>query len=414
MRLLIQSLNYAPDEIGIAKYSAEMAEWFARRSWEVAVITAPPYYPAWRVTKGYRSYSYSREMRNQVCVLRCPLYVPRQPSGMKRLLHLATFAVSSAPAMYLEARRFKPDAIIAVAPALMAAPFSAFVARSTHTVSLLHVQDFELDVALQVGLLDPKGYMDLLSSIERFILGCFDGVSAPSLNMVEKLAEKGVACNCAFPFRNWCDTEVIRPNVKNSRYRQEWDVHEYDLVILYSGTLSEKQGILTIADLARSLMHYKHVQFVVCGDGPARGKLENATRDLSNVRILPLQPSSQLPELLCSADIHLLPQVKEAADLVLPSKLSGMLASGRPVIATVLPNSGIADEIGDGGIIVPPGDVDALCEAILWLAARPERRYQMGRAARNQAVARWSKEAILSNFEDRLKALIIAKTSQRQ
>ena len=103
MRIVIYGINYSPELTGIGKYSGEMAEWLASRGHEVRVVTAPPYYPQWRIREGF-SNIWSKEEKSYtdltfnngsgVLVYRCPLWVPEQPSGFKRLLHLASFAFS--------------------------------------------------------------------------------------------------------------------------------------------------------------------------------------------------------------------------------------------------------------------------------------------------------------------------------
>lgn len=95
MKILLYCLNYAPELTGIGKYTGEQAEWLAARGHQVRVITAPPYYPAWKIDRAYRGLRYRREMRHAVDVMRAPLWVPERPSGVKRLLHLASFAVTS-------------------------------------------------------------------------------------------------------------------------------------------------------------------------------------------------------------------------------------------------------------------------------------------------------------------------------
>ena len=97
MKILIYGINYAPELTGIGKYSAEMAEWLAARGHSVSVVTAPPYYPQWRVHDGYRAGRYAREER-AACPCAAP-GVPARPGGVKRLLHLASFALSSLPSL---------------------------------------------------------------------------------------------------------------------------------------------------------------------------------------------------------------------------------------------------------------------------------------------------------------------------
>ena len=102
MKILLYSLNFAPELTGIGKYSGEMANWLAGHGHEVHVVCAVPYYPEWRVHAGFGGWRWQRRIEPQagggsVTVVRCPLWVPARPSGAKRLLHLLSFALTSLP-----------------------------------------------------------------------------------------------------------------------------------------------------------------------------------------------------------------------------------------------------------------------------------------------------------------------------
>ncbi|MDF1594220.1 MAG: glycosyltransferase [Desulfobacterales bacterium] len=88
MRILIVGINFAPELVGIGKYTAEMVDWLAGQGHDVRVVTAPPYYPKWQVWDGYSGRHYKLENNNGVRVYRCPLWVPEMVSGLKRILHL--------------------------------------------------------------------------------------------------------------------------------------------------------------------------------------------------------------------------------------------------------------------------------------------------------------------------------------
>jgi colanic acid biosynthesis glycosyl transferase WcaI len=109
---------------------------------------------------------------------------------------------------------------------------------------------------------------------------------------------------------------------------------------------------------------------------------------------------------LALADLHLLPQIAGAADLVLPSKLTNMLASGRPVVATTEPGTGLYAEVEGCGVAVPPGDAGALAKAIAELADDPERRAVLGTAAAQRAVERWQQGAIIARTRAALADLV--------
>jgi colanic acid biosynthesis glycosyl transferase WcaI len=87
MKILLYGINFAPELTGIGKYTGELAAWLAARGHDVRVVTAPPYYPAWAVSPGYSGSAYRTEQWQGVHVVRCPLWVPRQPGGAKRRLH---------------------------------------------------------------------------------------------------------------------------------------------------------------------------------------------------------------------------------------------------------------------------------------------------------------------------------------
>jgi colanic acid biosynthesis glycosyl transferase WcaI len=176
-------------------------------------------------------------------------------------------------------------------------------------------------------------------------------------------------------------------------------------IVLYSGNMGAKQGLDILADAAQRLVMRDDVVFVFCGNGPARAELLMRCGGLRNCRFLELQPISRLNELLNLADIHVLPQRADAADLVMPSKLTGMFASGRAVIAMASPGTELHDVVAPRGIVVPPGDAETLASSIDALAANAAERARLGQARRKFAEAVLSRDAVLSAFDAKLHAL---------
>jgi len=121
--------------------------------------------------------------------------------------------------------------------------------------------------------------------------------------------------------------------------------------------------------------------------------------------VLPLQPSSMLNELLNVADIHVLPQRNDAADLVMPSKLTGMLASGGAVIAMARPGTALHEAVANNGVIVPPEDTPALVDAIAMLAEDAAHRAAIGAAGRRYAETMLSPLSTLLTLDTRLALL---------
>jgi colanic acid biosynthesis glycosyl transferase WcaI len=394
MKILVCSANFAPEPTGIGKYSGEMAAWLSARGHEVRAVAAPPYYPVWRVSRNYRWPPYRREQWSGVDVWRAPLWVPASPSGVTRILHLLSFAVMSFPVM-LRQVFWGPDLVITVAPALVCAPTALLTARLCGAHAWLHIQDFEVDVAFQMGLLKGNLFQRLILRMEGSLLRRFDTVSSISGRMVERLLQKGVSQGRIRYFPNWVDISRFKPMSTSLTYRARLGIAADAVVVLFSGTLGGKQGLMAIPAAAALLAARNDILFVVCGDGMMKPELETATADLPNVRLFPLQPVERVGELLCMADMHLLPQNLGAADLVLPSKLSGMLASGRPVIATCQAGTELEAVVSQCGIVVPPEDSAELAAAICRLADDVAMRTELGRRARAYAEENFERDAIL-------------------
>lgn len=407
LRLLFLGLNYTPELTGIGKYSGEMMEWLAGRGHEVRVVTTPPYYPAWRVSDGYSWWRYSREVSPAGAVIyRCPLWVPKRPKGLSRVMHLLSFAISSLPVM-LTQTAWRPVLVLTVEPAFACAPVALLAARLCGAPAWLHIQDYEIDAAFDLGLLPSGGLLHRFAKgCERLVRRGFARFSTISPSMLERLSQKGIDPARATLFPNWVDVETIRPMDGENALRRELGIERDQIVLLYSGNMGMKQGLEILPQLASRLRDHKNLHFIFCGDGAYRPQLEQAVADLENVSFLPLQPLERLNELLNAADIHLLTQRADAADLVMPSKLTGMLASGRPVIATAAPGTQVARAVEGHGIAVVPDDLQALADAAVVLAENPELRRSLGYAAREFAERELARDSVLLRFESAIERML--------
>ena len=394
VKIVIHSINYAPEFTGVGKYTGEMADWLVAQGHDVRVITAPPYYPQWAVWDKYSSWRYCSENINGVRVVRCPLWVPLNPSGMKRILHLASFAISSIPAMLAQVF-WRPDVVIVIEPPLFCAPIAALTAFLSRGKSLLHIQDFEVDAAFDLGLLRSSWLKSVVVTGEKWIMRRFNKISTISGRMLQRLSSKGVTDDKQMHFPNWVDTQQIYPMETVSPARNELGFAQDDMVLLYSGNMGQKQGLELIVEAARLLDSEPRIRFVMCGEGAAYEALRTMAAGLQNITWQPLQPLERLNELLNMADIHLLPQRADAADLVMPSKLTGILASGRPVIATATEGQELWSVVEGRGVNVAPGDVDAFVSAIKLLIDDPGLRKQLGTAARNYAESHLCRDRFL-------------------
>jgi len=387
-------MNYAPEPIGVGRYTGELAEFLAANGEHVEVVTSVPHYPGWRVSAPYRSWRYSTETNNGVQIIRCPLLLHRSGSGIWRLLAPLSFAIAAAPVVVWRILRSRPDVVICVEPTLLSAPAAVLAAKVVGARRILHVQDLEIDAAFSVGHLNANWLLKAASSFERFMLRRFKRVITISERMGQKLAAKGVSSNSISILRNWVNTSKIKPLPGPNEFRQQLGLKDKDFVVLYAGHIGRKQAVDQLLLAARECRSQDAIHFVISGDGPEKSRLIDVYGTLPNVHFLPIQPEERLCELLNFADVHALPQDRDAADFVLPSKLGGMLASGRPIVVTTDPGTELYDLLNGVGTIVPPDDVAALADAIkLVFSTRPLAVPQL-----RKLVSSLSSETILPNF----------------
>jgi colanic acid biosynthesis glycosyl transferase WcaI len=363
----------------------------------VRVVCPPPYYPHWKIHAGYSALEYRKENIEGVTVHRCPIYIPAKPTAVKRLLYGLSFVAGSFPVM-LRMIFWRPAIVYVIEPSFLNSFNALLVAKLCGAVSWLQIQDFEIDIALNMGISKSGLVGRFARLVEAAMMSGFDVVSTISGRMLEHLRSKRIAAARTRLFRNWVDTNVIFPQ-ERSPMRATLGIPPDKIVCLFSGTMGAKQGVEIIVEAAKILASREDLEFVICGDGGAAPMLKDLAAGMPRVRFLPLQPLSALNDLLSVADIHLLPQKPTAQDLVMPSKLLGMTASGRPVIATVNPGTEVSDTLASFGIVTPPGDAAAFAAAVESLANNPAERYRLGQAARDYAVRNLSKQSILAGFE---------------
>ncbi len=364
-RIFIYAMNYSPEVAGVGRYTGEIGDYFAAMGHEVAVLTTIPHYPGWKVLPPYRNGRYFSETRGGAKIVRCPLALRERMGGVWRLIAPLSFALTSAPLALWHVLRHRPDTVLCIEPTLMAAPVAILAARLVGARTVLHVQDLEVDACFAVGHLAEIAWLERLThGFEKRMLRRFDRLITISGGMAERLAEKGVPSDRIAIVRNWVDLDLIKPLEGVSPYRRELGIAETDRVILYSGNIGAKQGFDDLIEAASRLARRADIKFLIAGEGPAKSELAARAGRLPNVRFLPFQPYARLSEFLGLADIHVLPQAADAADLVLPSKLGGMLASGRRIVVTAAPGTELASFVEGAAIVVPPANAAALAEAI--------------------------------------------------
>ncbi|WP_276373441.1 WcaI family glycosyltransferase [Chryseolinea sp. H1M3-3] len=374
-RLLLIGYNFYPEPTGIGKYSGEMVSWFVSQGYDCTVVTSYPYYPFWKIQEPYykRRFRYTIEKTvdansgGSLEIYRCPQYVPNNPSGLKRMVLDLSFLTSAFfPVLKLLAGK-KFDYVMTVAPSFQLGLFGILFRKLHKAKFLYHIQDLQIEAAKDLKLIKSKGVINLLFKVEKYIFNKCDVISTISPGMVVKVRNKAKKDVLLFP--NWTDVNSFYPIEDKSNLKKKFSYEPSDKIVLYSGAIGEKQGLDSILTIANQLRSLKNIKFIICGSGPYKKELQDLAKrlKLSNVNFMPLQPPSEFNDFLNLADIHLVLQKASAVDLVMPSKLSAILAVGGLAIVTANPGSGLHTLIKEHkiGVLVSAENIDELKACIL-------------------------------------------------
>ncbi|WP_029430298.1 WcaI family glycosyltransferase [Blastococcus sp. URHD0036] len=362
LRVLVLGLNYAPETTGIAPYTTGMVRFLADAGHEVHAVTGLPHYPQWSLSEGYAPRTY-RTVEDGVHHLRVPHPIPRTPSGRTRILMEAAFAARAATV-----RVPRPDVVLAVSPALLTVAAALGRRLTGGTPVGVVVQDLYSRAAVEVSALTGREAA-ATAALERRLLRAADGVAAIHDRFRESLVRLGVDDDRITTIRNW--THVRSATGDPLALRRELGWRDDEVIALHAGNMGAKQGLESVVEAARTAQaRGLPVRFVFLGDGHQRRSLETLAGDLRTLQFLDPLPDGVFETALRAADVLVLNERPEIAEMCVPSKLTSYFAAGRPVVAATSPLSASAAEMtaSGGGLRVAPADPAALLDAVVRIA----------------------------------------------
>jgi len=373
--VLLVNQYYPPSDAPTGLLLADLAERLVVAGHRVSVLASRRAYEDAR-----RSYP-ARERRRGVAVrrLRTTGFGRAGPGG--RLLDYATFLVGASA--HLVGRR-RPDVVVTLSTPPMLATLAVASARLRQSKSVYWVMDVYPDIAFALGVLRADSLVGrALVRLARFALSRANVVVAPGEAMAEILRANGARVVESVP--NWLAGEPIPLEVDAQGLRGDWG-WTGKLVVLYSGNLGLAYEFDTAIRAAQLLRDRPEVRFAFVGQGGRRGEIEAEVRrlGLANVELRDPLPRDRLALGLAAGDLHLVTLRAEAAGLLVPSKIFGTLAAGRPTLYVGPALSEVAALVtgANCGVRIEPGDAAGLAAAIRAYADDPERRRADGARAR--------------------------------
>lgn len=395
MRILVVNQHYWPEIAATAQLLGDLCEDLVIAGHHVTVVTGQPGY---RSAAGRFERLKDTEIHHGVEIHRVPAYTPERRTPGRRLVHYVSFFLLAE----LESFRLPrfDVALVLSTPPLLLGLTGSLLATLRGTPFVYSVQDLYPDIAVKLGVLGPGGVSRAIGAAADWLYRRATRVVALSAGMAERLAAKGVEQDRIVVIPNWADTEWLRPSGRANSFVEEHRL-QGRFVVLYSGNVGLSQGLECLPEAASRLVDLPIV-IVVVGDGNAREGLEREVRrrQLENFRFVSPQPRPRLNEVLAACDLGMVTMKQNLGHELVPSKLYGIMAAGRPTLAAVGPATEVARVLTTHGcgIVVPPEDPGALASAIRRAREDRERLEVMGRRAREACEAEYSRAVCTSRY----------------
>jgi colanic acid biosynthesis glycosyl transferase WcaI len=402
MKIVVLCPHFEPDTAPTGTVMTRIVRELAGHGHELHVVTALPWYRAHRVEPGWAG----RWMRTEPTSWGSVTRVHPFPGGDKRRLgrRAVGFLAFSLLALVAGLRAGgwfrRADVVLAMSPPLTLGATGWAVGLAHRAPLVFNIQDVFPDAAVRTGAISNPHLIRLASWLERWSYRRATAVTVLSDDLAANIRGK---IGDATPVRvipNFVDTERIRPGERSTRYRAELGIGD-EPVVLYAGNVGFSQSLDLVVDLAR---RRPDVTVVINGDGAARPELEATAAGVGNVRFAPYQPAERLAEVLASGDVHVVPLRAGLGDVSVPSKTYSSLAAGRPVVASIDPDSEVARVLAaaGAGISVPPDDPDALAAAVDRLVEDPDLAATLGERGRRWVVDHASPAAVGDAYDQLL------------
>jgi colanic acid biosynthesis glycosyl transferase WcaI len=398
MRIIVVTLLYSPDGGPSAPLFGMLCENLALRGHKVTVIAAVPHYPSGRVPPEFQGRWIQRSCERGVEVIRIRVPSLDRTDLKQRMLQFISYQIGAAWAGVKQGC----DVVLITNPALETwLPF-LFLSRLRHLPAVFSVQDIYPAVGVTLGIFRHQTVISIVEWLERFCLNQSKFIQIISESFIKPLHSLGISESKMMLVPNWVDTSLIRPLPRDNAFSREQGLC-HGFVVLYAGNIGLSQGLEHVLTTAEMLRDRKDILFVLLGGGAGCDHLKSQAQELrlENVRFLPFQARSRLPEVLATADISLVTLRKGIGISSLPSKCYSIMASGRPLIVSVDEESDIWKLVkrSGAGICVPPENPEALAKTIVELKDDSPRREFFGHKGREFALKFHSPEAAAEKFE---------------
>jgi glycosyltransferase involved in cell wall biosynthesis len=384
MRICFFNRSYWPDCAATGQLLTELAEGLVNdHGHEVSVVAAPV------------------PSENQAPSRRAPLWT-EEHAGVRihraagtnfnrrrfagRVSNYVSYFASACAAGLIAPR---PDVVVALTDPPIIGLAALMAAKRSGARFVFLCQDLFPEVTTLLEDFHSPVVDNALERINRLLVAKADAIVALGETMSARLVQsKGADPRKITVIHNWADCSQIVPTPKDNAFARAHDLVD-KFVVMHSGNVGLSQNIDTLVDAAVLLQDRQDIVFAIVGDGAKRASLEArvAAKGLSNVRLFPYQRKEKLSESFGTADAFVVSLKRGLAGSIVPSKLYGILAAGRPYVAAVEPECEVAliTRRQGTGVFAEPGDAHSLADAVMHLYSHRDATRLMGENARRAA-----------------------------
>jgi colanic acid biosynthesis glycosyl transferase WcaI len=399
MKILVWGINYAPEVSGIGPCNTALCEYLAQRGHEVTMLTAFAFFPEWRKRPGDTFTAWRSEATNGVKVVRVWEYVPSVPGRLRRVLHEASFAVSSF-LCGLGLGGF--DVVVVISPPIGLGFFAWLLSGLKGAPFVFHAQELQPDEDLSSGARRPGLFTNLLRRLEALAYARAARVSGVSKAMLAAFRRKNVPEEKILSFPNGVTLQPRESFPAPGAFLKKHGLGPDYCLATCIGRISVKQGLEIFSEVAPKLVDHA-IKIVICSSEP-----QIVDRKLKNLLLLPVQDALAYREMLVDTSIRLIAQQTGTGRYAFPRELLSALVYGKAVLAVTDRDSELAEAIAEAqcGRVVAPGDVEGLAAALIEMSS-PARQFDMARSGKKW-VEQYGFDLVHARFEEQLTQLVSA------
>jgi colanic acid biosynthesis glycosyl transferase WcaI len=405
MKILVASMNFAPDHAGIAIYSTDFSVYLAEKGHLVSMVTGFPFYPHWKKRQEDEYRCFKRETYKGVEVYRGYVYVPSRVTTLRRLWHEFSFCFFAFINFF---RSGRPDVIVLFTPPFFLGVVGVVAKWIWRRPLVINIQDLPLDAAIALGMMKRGFAAQIMLALEGWIYRNADLVVTISSVMLDNVRAKGVSDDRLYLVPNWIDVSEASKVADKGQFLSQHPQAQGKFTLAYAGNLGIKQGVDSLIYFARDVAHIDGVHVFVIGDGADKSRIIALANDLKlkNVTFLPFLSPDEYQLMLADVNVIFVAQRSGAGNNFFPSKLLGLMAQGKPLLVAADTDSELACVLTETGcgLVSSYGDTEKLVVNFMHLLENRGALAEMGAKGR-QAVMAFDRNKVLSPWLGRMVAL---------